>query len=457
MRISTLLARNLAWFWRTNLAVLLGVATATAVLAGALLVGDSVRASLRDLVLSRLGNTESVVTSQGFFREKLAREIGPACPMIAVDGIVAHESSGRRTTRVQVYGVDERFWKFQREEGEAPRVRQILLSAALAQELGSKPGDSILLRVQKPSAIPLESMHGRKDNVGQTIRMTMSGTAAARLLPASPTGRRARGVRAARQVAARSGRAGQGEYHSCGPPAGPQRVLKQRYRLEDLGLRLRRLEAPDCWSLDSDAGMIADAPAGVALSTAKSLGLRAEPILSYLANSIRIGNRETPYSLVTALDAAPAPAADDGITLNEWAARDLAAKPGDAVTLDYYVWKSEGRLDTASAQFRVERIVPITGAAADRNLAPVYPGITDSDSLHDWDPPFPLDLGRVRPIDEQYWKQYRATPKAFVRLARARRLWGTRFGQSRPRSAFSRPARCMRSALRDAIDPSAAD
>ena len=49
MRTSTLLARNLAWYWRTNLAVLLGVATAAGVLGGALLVGDSVRASLRDL------------------------------------------------------------------------------------------------------------------------------------------------------------------------------------------------------------------------------------------------------------------------------------------------------------------------------------------------------------------------------------------------------------------------
>src|ERR1700675_1566819 len=152
MRTSTLLARNLTWFWRTNLAVLLGVATATAVLAGALLVGDSVRASLRDLVLSRLGNTESVVSSQGFFRERLAQEIGPACPIIVVDGVVAHERSGRRGTRVQVYGVDERFWKFQGENGEAPRGWQILLSAALANELGSNAGDTILLRVAKPSA-----------------------------------------------------------------------------------------------------------------------------------------------------------------------------------------------------------------------------------------------------------------------------------------------------------------
>ncbi len=55
-----LVKRNLRFYWRTNLAVILGVATAVAVLAGALLVGDSVRASLRDLFLQRLGNTSYV-------------------------------------------------------------------------------------------------------------------------------------------------------------------------------------------------------------------------------------------------------------------------------------------------------------------------------------------------------------------------------------------------------------
>ena len=76
MRISTLLARNLAWYWRTNLAVLLGVATAAGVLGGALLVGDSVRTSLRDLVLARLGNTDYVVSRNGFLREDLAAPLG---------------------------------------------------------------------------------------------------------------------------------------------------------------------------------------------------------------------------------------------------------------------------------------------------------------------------------------------------------------------------------------------
>ena len=83
---------------------------------------------------------------------------------------------------------------------------------------------------------------------------------------------------------------------------------------------------------------------------------------------------------------------------------------------------------TRTADFQVAAIVPIAGAAADRDLAPVYPGITDADTLGDWDPPFPIDLQRVRPVDEEYWKQYRTTPKAFIPLEVGQRLWRSRYG-----------------------------
>ena len=46
MRTTTLIRQSLTYYWRTNLAVVLGVAIAVSVLAGAALVGESVRASL---------------------------------------------------------------------------------------------------------------------------------------------------------------------------------------------------------------------------------------------------------------------------------------------------------------------------------------------------------------------------------------------------------------------------
>ena len=104
-------------------------------------------------------------------------------------------------------------------------------------------------------------------------------------------------------------------------------------------------------------------------------------------------------------------------------------KPGDTVTLDYYLWKEEGRLESATATFRLAAIVPLQGEAADPDLVPDYPGITETLHLADWDPPFPVDLKRIRPKDEEYWDRHRTTPKAFVPLAVGQKLWGHRLGR----------------------------
>ena len=167
MHLSVLIGKNLTYYWRTNLAVAAGCATAVAVLAGALLVGDSVRSSLRTLVAQRLGKTAFVVSTSGnFFREQLAAGLqsapgfesmfGGACPLIALTGFVTHEPSGRRASGVQVYGVDDRFWQFHGlQNRRGPEGRDVLISPGLAHELEGKAGDVILVRVEKPSASPL--------------------------------------------------------------------------------------------------------------------------------------------------------------------------------------------------------------------------------------------------------------------------------------------------------------
>ena len=119
MRSRQLVLRGLQYYWRTNLAVILGVATAVAVLAGALLVGESVRGSLRDLVLNRIGRTDEIVVSQKFFTEALSDAVqrdarfapafSSATPLIVARGIVTNQDNSRRAGSVAVYGVDDRF------------------------------------------------------------------------------------------------------------------------------------------------------------------------------------------------------------------------------------------------------------------------------------------------------------------------------------------------------------
>src|SRR5205809_1240518 len=66
---------SLRHYRRIHVSVALGVAVATAVLTGALLVGDSVRGSLRGLTLERLGRFDSAIVAAHMFRVQLANEI----------------------------------------------------------------------------------------------------------------------------------------------------------------------------------------------------------------------------------------------------------------------------------------------------------------------------------------------------------------------------------------------
>ncbi|HEY7424320.1 MAG TPA: hypothetical protein VH682_08845, partial [Gemmataceae bacterium] len=75
MTLKRLRLRNLLFHWRGNLAVFLGVVVGTAVLTGALLVGDSLHGSLRDLTLRRLAWVEEALTAPRFFRDSLADDL----------------------------------------------------------------------------------------------------------------------------------------------------------------------------------------------------------------------------------------------------------------------------------------------------------------------------------------------------------------------------------------------
>src|SRR5262245_17195902 len=102
---------SLRFYWRINLAVMLAGSVGVAVLTGSLLVGDSLRDSLRDLAESCLGWVEQSLTSETFFREQLAHAVPDSVGAIALQGAVTHTSNGSRAARVQIWGVDNLFWQ----------------------------------------------------------------------------------------------------------------------------------------------------------------------------------------------------------------------------------------------------------------------------------------------------------------------------------------------------------
>ena len=464
MRTSQLLKRNLAYYWRTNIAVILGVAAAVAVLSGALLVGDSVRGSLRDLFLQRLGNTDYVIKGTGFFREQLAADLlmdvippNPpglgAAPLIEIEGTVSLETNRTRAGAVRVYGVDDRFWKFHGRNVPTPQNREVLISDSLARELGARVEDSLLIQIEKPSDVPIESLYGQKDDLGRTLRMTIKQTLSPEQLGEFSTSPQQTAVRSVfvdlkllQRELEQSGRANTILFSESedkpvipGERAKGPSSLSVIAHVEDYNLTLRPLDQQRGISIERTSTLLDDNLASKALEVAKDLDLQTIPVLSYVANGITAGDQTIPYSLITAIDdstfaslknnAIQDSSGKTPIILNEWAARDLNAKVGDAVSLEYYIWHQDGKLETKLSEFQVVSVAPISGLAADRDLVPEYPGISESPSMSDWDPPFPVDLKLIRPQDEEYWDQYRTTPKAFISLSAGQQLWQSRYGK----------------------------
>ncbi len=438
--------KTLKFYWRMNLTVIGAVAVTTAVLTGALLVGDSVRGSLRSLTLDRLGKIDHALLSDRFFHQQLGQEARPSRAAAAILLKGSASLNNVRASNVQINAVDASFLSFfdatklEALLNQAGKFPAVILNESLRRELGANPGDEILLSFSKPSEIHRESILGNREvtDVVQRNRFTVAA-----IIPNEKIGRfsltpnqhlpmnafvlLSRFQRILRQP---------GEVNSLVFSGKEPPDLRPHMKLQDYGLKLT--EFTEGFRLESDEVFLKPNVAEKAFEAADTLNLEYFPVLTYLANRIAHKTRTLPYSTVTAVTSPnpfidvqgqPVPALQDGeILLNEWAAMDLQTQPGDKVEMTYFVLGNSNQLLTRAATFQVKAIIQQTGLAANPDLAPRYPGIQEADDMSDWSPPFPVDLSLIRPLDEQYWDQYRATPKAFVSENTGKKLWSGRFG-----------------------------
>ncbi|RKU08520.1 hypothetical protein C6502_15015 [Candidatus Poribacteria bacterium] len=477
--------RSLSYFWRIQLAVLLGAAVATAVLTGALLVGDSVRGSLQDLTLNRLGRIDYALVSERFFREELATDLSrklegeaqlnrETVPAILLNGTAVNPKSRARASRVQIQGIDERFaglW-VDGSGREAPSLEKqpgqlfpsVHINQSLQNELDIKVGEQVLLSFERHSKIHREFLLGPRDSseVIQTLRLTVTkilpdrGIGSFGLRPNQSRALNAYVPLTVLQKILGSETEVNAIFASAKSPGLSNRTttdtlptlqskLHRALKLEDLGLILRHVSSDAIGgvgylSLESTQFMLKPDIIEVVQAVAIERRTLSLPILTYLANAIAVNERTIPYSTITGLDtqrafsleltdgsAAP-PLADDEILLNEWAATDLGAEVRDEINVSYYIVGPREKLLTRGARFRLKGVVAIKGLAADRGLTPEFPGIHEADDMSEWNAPFPIDLDRIRPKDEVYWDLFRATPKAFVSDGAAQQLWRSRFG-----------------------------
>ncbi|HMP83597.1 MAG TPA: ABC transporter permease [Verrucomicrobiota bacterium] len=453
----TLIRRSLRFHWRSHLGVVLGAAIGSAALIGALVVGDSVRESLKGMALARIGGIHLVLGSgDRFFTDQLVsamrselrdRDSQPVviAPLLLTQGAVATSDGSARANQVQIVGVDEQFWQLApvpAAGGQIP-TGSAAINSVLAQQLRVNVGDTIIVRLPKPTALTREFAVSTRTDSTVALRFVVDRIVATDEF--GDFGLEARSgppmnvfvpLAALQSQLNLSGRANltlvggntpreEADRYDSFLKTAAQSGLDNLWRLADAQVGLRALTNEPFVEMRT-ARVFLDEPVAAA---ALSADTNALAVLTYLVNLIQAGTNATPYSMVTAAGApwTPADMSDDEIVLSQWLAADLQVKPGDEIALTYFDPESGAHLMERTNVFRVHSIVPMEMPWSDRTLMPDFPGIEKAESTSDWDAGFPL-VHKIRQKDEDYWKQHRGTPKAFVTLAAGQKMWGNRFG-----------------------------
>ena len=435
------------YFWRIHFIVALCTAVATGVLAGALIVGDSVKGSLRGLTKERLGTIQHALLADRFFPPDVLNRQNTVSAILLNGTIVAPQTQ-TRASRVNILGVPENFFTFW--EGSAtPHLNKtsaqtfnpIVINAALQRELNVNVGDTLLVNVPQAADIHPEFLLGERDTAEaiQSLRLIVS-----EIVPTENAGRFS--LRAHQSLPLNA---------FIALPI-LQRVLGQEDRInalftaetlpispDDLALHMGALglevqEHDTHFDLQSQQYLLKPIFSDLARTIAAENGIPILPTLTYLANTISAKDKTIPYSTIVALPTGEGEfshllnkhtvASEPGIILNTWAATDLGVEVGDQISITYYRVGAGEEYISETASFLLRGIVPIEGITADRDLIPTFPGIHETADMSEWESPFPIDYALIRSKDEVYWDEYGATPKAFIPLETGQQLWKNRFG-----------------------------
>lgn len=503
MTLSRLVLRNLGYHWRGNLAVMLGVAVASAVLTGALLVGDSLRGSLRARVERQLGGIDSVARFPRAIRADIAAGLpGRVAPVLMLPGSLqagaARDLSATILGRVTVIGVDDSF-KPDGANGAgidwAGAGKQVVVSDRIAERLGVKPGDTVTLGVERFSDLPRSSSVAKRSasDVAATEELVVAAVlpvgAPGNDFNLTPNPAAPLNVFVPLRTLARLASADRGPIANVLLSSGQTATIDElnaavhsQLRIEDYGLKIREIDRKGYLSVESDQLILPPAMVAAVENAASDLSVRVEPTSAYIADTLAHGERSTPYPVIAALNpSASAPLGpflpagapflgEDEIILLEWPGSELNGLAiGSKVHLSFFDPEVEGTGKLREADLTLRGYIPLKGAAQDRDLVPEIRGVTDPRAnLHDWDRPpvLPKEKIRARVPDKPphprgtFFNTNKATPMAYVNFPTGKKLFSSRYGSvtsiriaPRPGATLEQTTDPLRTALLGHLDP----
>jgi putative ABC transport system permease protein len=177
MNLLSLILKSFRHYLKANLWVAVGVAISTAVLTGALIVGDSVKHSLEQAVELRLGKvSHAVVSGERFFTASLASALNDkgieVSATLKLDAVASADGGQHKLNKINVWGIDSSFAKFCISDS-FPAFEQgnsVFVSENLALRLNISPGDVFQLILKKGSLLPANAPFVSDENQSVSTR-----------------------------------------------------------------------------------------------------------------------------------------------------------------------------------------------------------------------------------------------------------------------------------------------
>jgi putative ABC transport system permease protein len=426
-------------YLRYNLTVAAGIAVSTAVLTGALIIGDSVKHSLERSALDRLGNTIFTLTAgDRYFTtilpDKLQQDLNiPCIPIMLTEGVAITEGGGNSINNIRIIGVDGRFDQLSDNPVDYDHLGEdeVYISDNLAAGLNLKENDMFMLRIRKTSLMPLNTPFVSDEETSVSIRAKVGriiGTDELGHFNLNNSQTAPYNVFIDLDILNRlmkiEGKCNTILFTSAGSTREKeiQESVRKSWDMEDAELKTRNISRTNELEIFSERIFIESSIANIFIDNLPDKRL----IITYFVNSISKAGKETPYSFISTLDGDNI--GENEIIVNTWLVEDLSLKTGDRVELKYFVVGPLRQLEERSVSFIVKKIVPLSEPYEDPSLMPFIPGLSDAGSCRDWHAGVPIDLSRIRDKDEDYWNKWKGTPKAFISLKTAQNLWQNRFG-----------------------------
>lgn len=443
-----LIIKTFTHYIKANLLVALGVAISTMVITGSLIIGDSVRYSLQQATFYRLGETTHLVSVvERYFRQEMANEIESdnpeikASPILLLEGMAVADGGQQRANKVQVVGINSDFEEVSNTSFFSElQNNEIAISRNLAERLQVEKGDNILVRIKKASLIPMNapfvsaeetsvSMRGlvkkivSKEELGR-FSLRNSQTAPYNIFVS---------IKRLNGLMEFEGKANQLLISTEVETGLVAQSVKKCLTPVDAGLLLKTIEATNEIEISTERVFFEEKVS----ETLEKLP-DAEMILSYFVNGIgksEVGSQKSeekkayrtiPYSFVSSLE--DIYLGENEIILNQWAADDLNAKPGEKIKLRYLEIGPLRKLVDKETEFTLKEIIPMDSEWCAPSRVPHLPGLSDAGHCREWEAGVPIDLDAIRDKDEKYWDDYKGTPKAFISKSKALKMWSNRFG-----------------------------